>query len=191
MENSGFLALLQRGTKKVIWVTSSYCSLNSDYDLVAATPETFDPEKAGVSVDLYDKFGYGYATKAFYYTKNQVFAKQALLPLVRQMASLKKDGKPIVLRVQLEVEQNGWWGIQGGRSVDIIFVYLQKVADFEKSLPSDTQDEINKEEDGAFPGYPIYATGLANLKACQVNLLAAQAEYCVRERQDEFLQFCK
>merc|ERR1712048_763204 len=112
LENSGLLALLQRGARKVIMVESSYRGLNSDYNLAAASVDTFDPDKAGVTEDLYDKFGYGYANQYLYYSHNQVFAKDELLPVVRQIAALKKSGKPAVVHVSLQVVSNSWWGIE-------------------------------------------------------------------------------
>lgn len=190
LENSGLLALLQRGAKKVIMVASSYRGLNPDYDISAATVESFDPVQACVTEDLFDKFGYGYDTKNNYYSHNQVFLKEKLLHVVKEIASLKKQGRPAVVRAQLEVVENRWWGIMGGRSVDLLIIYLEKVADFEEALPADTQHELSKGKDGSLSGYPILSTGLSDMKACQVNLLAAQGEYCVRESRDEIKQFC-
>jgi len=181
---------LQRGARKVIMVESSYRGLNSDYNLAAASVDTFDPDKAGVTEDLYDKFGYGYANANLYYSHNQVFAKDELLPIVREIASLKKSGKPAVIRVSLEVVPNSWWGIEGGRSVELLLVYLEKVANFEDLLPHDTQGHLAQGKDGPFSGYPIYSTSLAGLAPCQVNLLAAQGEFCIRENSAEFVQFC-
>merc|ERR1719401_3161519 len=110
LENAGLLALLQRGANKVIWVASSYRGLNSDYDLDAATEDTFDPDQAGVTEQLYDKFGYGYETADLFYSHNQVFAKDSLLPIVREIAALKNDGKPAVVNLSLEVLENAWVG---------------------------------------------------------------------------------
>merc|ERR1712048_437116 len=112
LENSGLLALLQRGARKVIMIESSYRGLNPDYNLAAASVETFDPDEAGVTEALYDKFGYGYATANLFYSHNQVFAKDELLPIVRQIAALKKSGKPAVVSASLEVVSNSWWGIE-------------------------------------------------------------------------------
>lgn len=176
--------------KKVIWVASAYRGLNPDYDFTAATVEGFDPDKAGVVEELYDKFGYGYATESLYYSHNQVFKKESLLPVVKTIAACKSKGKPAVLRVTLDVMQNTWWGIEGGRSLEVLIIYLEKVADFEDSLPSDTQHELAKGWRGSLPDYPIYETGLGKLTACQVNLLAAQGEYCVRESNGDFMDFC-
>jgi len=190
LENAGLLALLQRGAKKAIWVANSYRGLNSDYDLAAATAENFDPDKAGVIEQLYDKFGYGYQNKEYYYSNNQVFEKEALLPLVQQIVALKKDGQPAVIRASFEVLPNTWWGIKGGNTVEIFLIYLERVADFEDLLPLDTQKELAKGDDGRFPGYPTYKTSLADLRPCQVNLLAAQAEFCVRSNKAELIEFC-
>merc|ERR1712048_1226779 len=189
-DNAGLLALLQRKAEKVLWVANSYRGLKEDYDYESATPETFDPDAAGVVEQLYDKFGYGYNTKDFYYANNQVFSKALLLPLVKQLVDLKNEGKPAVIRASFEVHPNSYWGIEGGSTVEILLVYLEKVNGFEQSLPACTQAELARGESGLFPKFPIYKTSVS-LPACQVNLLAAQGEYSVMENADLFRDFLR
>jgi len=187
-DNSGLLALLQRGGKKVVWIANCYRGLSTTYDYDNATVETFDPDAAGVVEQLYDKFGYGYNTSSYYYANNQVFSKNQLLPLVRRLVDLKQRGKPAIVRAHFELQANSYWGIEGGPTVEILLVYLEKVADFEKSLPPDTKAELAKGEEGLFPNFPLYKTGVG-LPACDVNLLAAQGEYCVKENMNMFRSF--
>jgi len=195
LDNSGLLALLQRGSQKVVWIASSFQSLSTSYDYDTATPETFDPAAAKVLEQLSDKFGYGKDSFSDQLTNNQVFEKRALIELVRKLVALKKAGQPAVVRFSLEVLGNAWWGITGGRTVDILLMYLEKTSDFEAQLPADTQTALGS-ADGPFANYPIYDTlgenglhDLVGLTACQVNLLAAQAEYSVRYHSELFRNF--
>mmetsp|Transcript_107116 Transcript_107116/g.301460 ORF Transcript_107116/g.301460 Transcript_107116/m.301460 type:complete len:540 (-) Transcript_107116:104-1723(-) len=189
-DNSGLLALLQRGASKVIWIANSYRSLSTTYDFSNATPETFDPVAASVVEQLYDKFGYGYNTDSLYYGNNQVFSQDLLLPLVKKIVALKNAGKPAVVTARYELQANSYWGIQGGSKIEILLVYLEKVADFENMLPPDTQADLARGDEGSFPNYPILKTSITT-SACNVNLLAAQGEYSVMQNAEMFREFVK
>jgi len=195
LDNSGLLALLQRGADKVIWVASSFESLSTSYNYTSATTETFDPAAAHVLDQISGKFGYAEGSFSQQITQNQVFKKSALLQVVRQLVVLKEAGQPAVARFRLEILENPWWGIAGGRTVDILLVYLEKTSDFEAKLPADTQTALHS-TDVPFADYPIYKTlgenglhNLVGLTPCQVNLLAAQAEYSVRHHAELFREF--
>lgn len=187
-DNAGLLALLQRQADKIVWIANSYRGLNQNYDYENATPETFDPEAAGVVDQLYDKFGYGYETGIVFYSNNTVFPKGELLPSVKQLVALKKAGKPAIVPVSLRVLPNSFWGIKGWQTVEILLVYLDTVTEFEQSLPADTQAELAREGSGLFPKFSTYQTGVS-LSACQVNLLAAQSEYSVMQNETLFRKF--
>merc|ERR1711988_1862468 len=95
-----------------------------------------------------DKFGYPYSSPGSYYTHNQVFAKDELPPLMCQMQQLKQAGKPVVLRSRHRVLPNSWWGIEGGKSVELVIVYLEQSSDFEKQLPEETRDSLGPKKAG-------------------------------------------
>merc|ERR1712187_53224 len=151
---------------------------------------------------IYDRIGYGYGDYSDdysmllamrppdYLSHNQVFKKSQLLPLVKRIVDLKSRGQPAVLHAKLEVQEKKWWGITGGRDVEIILIYLEEVRDFEESLPSDTRSELKMGENGQFSSFPIYETAIGNLRSCQVNLLAAQGEYSVHQFETELTKFC-
>jgi hypothetical protein len=155
-DNSGLLALLQRRASKVIWVANSYQPLSDSYDFAKVTPETFDPAKAGVVVELLDKFGYGVDSATYYHGHNQVFEKRALLSVVQKLVSLKSEGKPTVVEFTLPVQQNPWWGIKGDFSPTVVLIYLEKISEFENALPKDSQEELRKGIFGNFGNFPYY-----------------------------------
>jgi hypothetical protein len=197
LDNSGLLALLQRGARRVVWIASAYRELSTDYDYAGATPATFDPEAAKVVEQLYVNFGYPTNSLGYHYTHNQVFRKDRLLDVIRALVAMRDDGKPAVCRFNCEVLPNTWWGISGGFEVDVLLIYLDSASNFEAALPDDTKAELAKKSDGDFANFPIYSTVGNNgssinelgLTACQVNLLAAQAEYSVCQNADVFRDF--
>jgi len=204
MDNSGILALLQRGATKVAMWASTYIPLASKrypkLDFCKLQGTTWD-ELLGDADDLVvapmvsDKFGYPYSSPGSYYTHNQVFAKEELPSLLCQMQQLKQAGKPVVLRSRHRVLPNSWWGIEGGNSVDLLIVYLEQSSDFEKQLPEETRKSLGPKKaenrtwasSGDLARFPHYKTTgqteqhleITRLTNREVNLLAGQSEYAV------------
>lgn len=196
IDNSGLLPLLQRRARKVIWIATSYMPM-TEYDYEKATFGNFDPYEAQVVDQVAAAFGYGLNNKdeGYFYSNNQVFKKTELLPICRKLWNLKSQGKPCVLKETLEVLPNNYWGIVGGYEVSLVLVYLDQCTDFQKQLPEEVQQEIAKGAGGAFENFPIYKTTGNNkddrlgLTTAQVNLLAAQGEYAVRQNAELFREF--
>jgi len=191
-ENTGLLALLQRGASKVAVMINTYAPLDTKVDFCEA-PADFDCTGL-VSYDMADKFGYyspGSVTMAFD-TNNQIFDKRDLLPLLCELGKLRKAGKPLAVRETLMLVENTWWGIEGGRAVDVAFVLLDKSEEFESRLPADTQAKLKSGSMmGELTDYPYFKTIFPNedataLTNVQVNLLAAQMEYTVMQNADMF-----
>ncbi|CAK9080133.1 Uncharacterized protein SCF082_LOCUS38220 [Durusdinium trenchii] len=193
IDNSGLLPLLQRRSRKVIWIASSYRPLQ-DYDFEGATIDNFDPDAAGVIDQLSSLFGYGLndQDEGYFYANNQVFKKSQLLPICRKLFALKSSGKPMVLKESLDVLPNSYWGIRGDYQVSFVLIYLDECAEFQQQLPQEVRDEIAKGPNGMLENYPIYKTtgnnkeDMLGLNTAQVNLLAAQGEYAVRQNAHLF-----
>ncbi|CAK0806966.1 unnamed protein product [Prorocentrum cordatum] len=118
LENTGLLAMLQRRAKRIAVMMNTAAPFDQDTDFCGA-PHDFDPS-GKVAGDLSDKFGFpGPQIKgAMFYSKNQVFARRELLPLLCELGGLLKAGKPLVARRRLQVLANDWWGIAGGDEVE-------------------------------------------------------------------------
>lgn len=86
-------------------------------------------------------------------------------------------------------------GVSNLPEVSLVLIYLEEVKDFQEQLPLETQEELAKGAAGAFENYPIYKTTNNNsgdvlgLTTAQVNLLAAQGEYAVRQHAELFKEF--
>ncbi|CAE7488334.1 unnamed protein product, partial [Symbiodinium sp. CCMP2456] len=118
-----------------------------------------------------------------------VFERSQCLAFCRELKDLREQGKPVVVNKKLSVLPNAWWGIKGGYEVELVLVYLDQCRDFEAQLPTETREQIAKGDQGAFANFPIYPVTRQNeddmigLTPQQAHLLAAQAEYSVRENE--------
>jgi len=183
MENSGLLAMLQRGVKKAAMWINTPVPIGMDYDFcapdAASTPYDGEWIKDKVDVIFSALFGSGVDTIDDGFLKhNQVFPQADLAPTMCAFQELKKAGKPLVYRTTYAVQANSWWGIPGGWDLQVVMNYAEKSAEFESRLPEETQQDLPE-------NYPYYDTGLYLTKK-QVNILAAQSEYAVRENEHFF-----
>jgi len=134
-------------------------------------------------------------TKLIDYGHNQVFLSSDLVLLGNRLQVLKDAGKAAVVRQTFRVQPNSWWGIKGNYDVDLTLVYNAQCKEFESLLPKETSNELRREYGGKFENFPHYKTtsqndalssGLVGLTASQVNLLAAQGEYTIRQNEAIF-----
>ncbi|CAE8697379.1 unnamed protein product, partial [Polarella glacialis] len=166
-------------------LTTNFCDVGPDADLTSAA-----------TVDFSCLFGYctDGDQLSFSYVRDQVFSKGDFAPLLCQLQTELLAGRSAVASMTHQILANTWWGISGDFQAEIIWVYNAKVAKFEERLPSETQAELARGDQGPFAYYPFYKTLFqnppqsSNLHANQVNLLAAQAEYTILEHRD---LFCK
>lgn len=212
IENSGLLALLQRGARKAVMWASTYIPLKSkrypDLDFCNPPSGTSwerlldDPDDLIVAPMISDKFGFKYKDAGSFYTNNQVFAPADLPPVLCKMYELLQAGKPIVHRASLNVLPNKWWGIKGGHAVDLVIVYLDQSKVFEAKLPASTRFALGPADSekrtwttsGEFARFPRYSTirqteestEIIRLTNSEVNLLAAQSEFAVRQNEQIF-----
>lgn len=204
IENSGLLAMLQRGARRVVWF------LNTDMEIISSAKYSFCGGTSHWSTEtsftgfasnqLYDKFGFYHdssSRQSEFLGHNKVFDSDGIFDILCGLQKLRDTGKPAVLRTSLEVKQNTWWGILGGFNVDLILVYNERCSDFEGLLPQETQLQLKNGNSGPFAYFPFFHTTLQNRGRFtsytheQVNLLAAQAEYSVLQNAELFRQFLR
>ncbi|CAK9117639.1 unnamed protein product [Durusdinium trenchii] len=117
----------------------------------------------------------------------RVFGENEVAALLHQLQVRRNAGEPGVVRRTLRVVRNETWQIPGGFSVDLVLIHIDRVDNFEKSLPEDTYEELKKGFSGCFTSFPFLRPkissveqGSAAFSVRQANLLAALAEYHVR-----------
>lgn len=195
VENTGVIAMIQRGARRIAMWVSTYVPLTLDYDFCkngepkdgyrgAKLQEQVDIDFAslfGVAVDL--------STTGFL-SHNQVFPTARLAPLLCELQKLKGAGKPLVHHVSLTTQENHWWHIEGGREIELIINYADYCGDFQAKLSDEARSKIRQMSSWWHVDYPYYETGIF-LNNAQVNLLAAQAEYQVRENRKLYEEFLR
>lgn len=190
IENSGVLAMLQRGASRIVWLVNTDTGLSAEVpfcDLFGKNLDEIDP-RGWVTNQVTDKFGYGHNSASVWLGKNQVFSKSDFLPLLCDAQKLMKAGKPTVVKKTHTVVPNSWWGIKGNTDVEVLYVFNERCRDFEELLPEDTRYQV--EHGDQFKGFPFYKTTLQNfpqftaLRTEQVRLLAAQGEYAMLQNTD-------
>eukprot|EP00913_Durusdinium_trenchii_P030917 g28958.t1 len=186
MDNSGLLPILQRkdfcGSRRM---TSP--ELNS-----AAT--WYFVDKFGLAAHMKGQFQmHNQASKCVVKllilagSSTQVFHFADLQPMLCDLQTHRRAGRPAAALRKLEVLKNSWWGIEGGWTVELLVIYMDKTRLFERRLPEDTRKEIKAGKDGMFANFPHFPLmqqnpgSLTSFTSAQVNLLSAQVEFSVRK----------
>ncbi len=103
------------------------------------------------------------------------FSREMYAPLVENLVKKKADGKTALHKSRYTVRDAPHYGIEGGWEVDVLWVYNERVADWEKRLPATIRKKIGTGSLGNFPHYRTFFQNppkIIDLSATQVNLLA-------------------
>ena len=155
LENLGVMPLLIRKVKRIVVFINTNDPVISETQINNSLPPLF-----GQTPDFMD---------------NHVFDPAKYGPLVQALLAAKSDGRPVVHRDMYRVRQNDLYGVEGGWDVDILWVYNERVRDWEGQLRSEVRERIGR---GSLANFPHYLTFLQNppaiidLSATQVSLLS-------------------
>ena len=192
LENYGLIPLLMRGVKKIILFINTETPLNTKYDPDGATYQSDLDSNFPVLFGI-DVIKGGAVEKV-----NHVFPTKDYAPLVRALQKMKLAGEPMIYSTTHELVENPWWGLPGGGSVEMLYVYLDQVESWKKQLKLEVRAELDLGDLGEFPHFPNYKTideninppwGLTKLTQRQVNLLAALTCWVVRSNEATFKNF--
>ena len=174
LEDYGLIALLQRRVENAVVFINTSTKLSLSYD--PDQPPTLDD----IDSNLGPLFGY----PNYIQPNNQVFPTAEWAPLVRTLQRCKEAGRTLLAVQQLPVLDNDWWGIRGGWTVRVCWVYNDRVLDWEHLLneatgiPEAIRQGNSKDPSGPFQNFPCYAVtgqnqaGSLALTPAQINLLA-------------------
>mmetsp|Transcript_108757 Transcript_108757/g.272559 ORF Transcript_108757/g.272559 Transcript_108757/m.272559 type:complete len:721 (-) Transcript_108757:203-2365(-) len=185
IEDTGLLPMLQRRAKRIalfLFVgpgqqlndAVDFCDLSTRISKGSFDPKSFEP-KGKLADSIYVLFGYGYDDGKWHKMHNTVFKQNEMFHVACGLQRLKKQGKPLVFKAKHAVQPNPYWGIQGGYTVEIAYVYNDKIPEFEELLPLDTQKSLTKD----MKGFPTDLPAGLYMKPRIIKLMAAQAEYAV------------
>jgi len=189
IDDTGVNAALQRGATNIVSVIASDRALEQGVDY--CTSEDYQPTGKELQYMFANLFGVGLTARGSalgYHEHSQVFSKAEYMPALCEFQKMQAAGKPLVLRRQLTTVENRWWGIESGRSVDIIFMPLSKSTDFESLLPLDTRVAVDTE--AGLSQWPHFKTAFQNAPDLtqytprQINLLSSLTEWSVYENEE-------
>lgn len=196
IEDTGLLPMLQRRVPRIalflfvgpgqqLNASVDYCKLSTQIASGGFDPSTF--KAAGNICDsLYTMFGYGYDDGQWHKSHNTVFKQSDMFEVGCEIQKLKQDGKPLVIKKTHKVQANSYWGIRPYQ-VEIIYMYNDRVPEFEKRLPKDTQNALQH----GMKGFPTDLPAGLYMKPRIIKLMAAQAEYSIMENKDLFVKLFK
>ncbi len=140
----------------------------------------YQPYQEGEGYRLYA----GDDTPAFAEGQNsQVFPSGAFADLLRGLWQASGSGanlRPALFSQSLDVQANRWFGVPGGRTVTVLWVYTARVRDWYDALSSDVRALLGDFDDPAsFHSFPHYGTLDTDLSATEINLLASLTAWTV------------
>jgi hypothetical protein len=141
----------------------------------------YQPFQAGKGYVLYPSTG---EPKAFPQGRNsRVFDPASFADFLRglwQASGSGHDTSAALLKQSLAVQPNPWFGIAGGKTVNVLWVYTNRVKAWYDLLRPDVQailgDFDNPMSFSSFPHYPTFNTDLTPTK---VNLLSSLTSWTV------------
>ena len=187
LEDYGIISLLLRRVENIAVFINTGTPLNLAYE------PSRPPGEDDVDYNLGPLFGYPTATQP----DNQVFAKSRWSPLIRALQAAKSDGRTVMTTTELEVLPNRWWGVAGGGRARVLWIYNDRVADWESRLEPSTGirraiEVGNAAGEGPFKDFPTYPVSGENrpgslaLTPEQINLLADLSCWNVTDNADVF-----
>jgi hypothetical protein len=174
LDNYGLMPILLRKVPRIAVFINTDVRLRLDYDPDDPPgPDDIDPT-------LPPLFGFTNPYSPF----NQVFERSRYAEIVRALQRAREAGRTVMTTSELTVLPNTWWGIEGGSRVTILWVYNDRVREWESMIPERTgvPEAIEAgnlpHPSGPFAGFPNYrvsgqnAPGSLALTPPQINLLA-------------------
>ncbi|CAJ1332981.1 unnamed protein product [Effrenium voratum] len=186
MDNSGLLPILQRKVPRVVMFVNTDVPISLKSDFCEQRPMAAPELGSAATWYFVDKFGLAAHAAGQFQMHNQVFHFADLQPILCDLQTHRRAGRPAISMRKLEVLKNSWWGIEGGWTVQLLVVYMDKSQVFENQLPKDTQKEIGAGKEGMLANYPHFPLmkqnpgSLTSFTSVQVNLLAAQVEFSTK-----------
>ena len=195
-ENLHLISMLRRtALKGFIIITNSNVPMSpkSKWDPTVRPPTTAEmddtiPNYFGVKVDKPDA--------PWDYSKNHVFDTSQFTAFCVAMQTAIASGNGGVVAMELKVVENSYWGIEGGRTVNVTWYLNSRVYNWEEMLPpflkkdvvpAGPKDPTNlPSEKSKFPTFPHYPTSKLQLNDVQSNLLANMMGWVVLKNQDLF-----
>ena len=191
VENLAMIGLVRRGVRTILACFSS--------DQPLATNKTWDPRTQAptakvIDADIPSYFGVNIAQLGQDEHRDQIFAKSDFVRVAMQMQASQAEGHGIVTTTALKTVENLWWGIPAGLELNVTWIVLGRVLQWEAELPADIAKQVVPEGKaaasdphklpifGAFRNFPNLNTGTQQtLSHAQANLLSSLGGWIIRK----------
>ena len=212
-ENSGINAMLSYTDvdNVIAFLNSSTAMAAGAFGVIDADGNEVPGTKVIITSDIPPLFGYqpynpkkGYVlyegdpNPVFPQGKNsKVFDSCKLAEVIQGLWEASGGGAnsaSAIFRQKLEVMDNAWFGVQGGRPVDVLWVYPNRAQEWFDELNPAVQALLAPFDDPSTLNYfPHYSTLETDLTATQINLLANFTAWMVaaEENAEKFLGMYK
>ena len=204
VDNTAIIPLLRRGVRRIVAGTaSSVAADNAKTNATAWAASQWDvaglfgavPREApgikrgrvnGMRVDDFNAF-------------MQVFETGGYERLYGAISAAVAEGRPATYRLKAKVLPNAWQGVEGGYDVDLLWLFNQPCAEFERALPAETRDALGgarrddktdkqQKRAGGAPDlktFPMISTFNADYSAALTTLLSGQSEWQANQALDQ------
>jgi hypothetical protein len=206
LENWGVIPLLMRGVKKIVIFINSDQVIDPSYDPTKKTYESdVDSELPGLfGIPVYSHSLFSNGIEPDF---NHVFPSEDYAAVVNGLKAQRQAGQPMVYQASHVLQENKNWGLPGGATVEVLYVYLDKVDAWHSQITDRVvRAELDLGDLGMFPHFPNYNTvdenivptigdklpapwGLTELTPQQVNLLADLTCWVVRNSEETIRSF--
>jgi hypothetical protein len=208
-ENSGVNAMLSYTDvdNVIAFLNASTAMAAGAFGVIDSAGHEVPGTKVIITSDIPPLFGYqpynprkGYVlyegdpNPVFPQGKNsQVFESHLLAEVIQGLWEASGSGAnsgSAIYRQTLEVRDNAWFGVQGNRTVNVLWVYPNRTQDWFDELNPAVQALLEPFDDPTTLNYfPHYSTLETDLTATQINLLANFTAWMVaaEENSEQFL----
>lgn len=194
LENTGICAMLSYSDidSIIAFVNSPTPMVQTPHGVIDADGNRVPGTEILVDGQLPPLFGYhaydkhkGYSlmtdSDVGFDSRSRVFPPEAFVDLLKALwensGNLENPGsnaQPAICSQTLEIVDNEWFGVVGGRSIQVVWMYLNDVTDWRSQLSSDVQSLVGSTKD-----FPNFKTLHTNLSAKEINLLASMTAWSV------------
>ena len=157
LENLGIMSLLMRKVERIVVFVNTKTPLRGG-------------DKDEINDSIRPLFG---QTPKF--DLNHVFPADRYQELIDNLLAQKEAEHTVMHKATYPVREAPHYGIEDGWEVDVLWVYNDRVKDWEKQLPATIRKKIATGSLGTFPHYRTFFQNppkVIDLSATQVNLLA-------------------
>jgi len=183
LENLGIMPLLMRKVAKIVVFVNTKDALEFDDEgnltkINDSIPPLFNKPN---SYDEDDDESFGL---------NCVFEESKYEDLVNGLRAEKDADQTVMFKDTYAVKDNPHYGIEGGWDVEVLWVYNERVGEWEEKLSVEVRDQIGSGNE--LPNFPHYKTVFQNfpkvidLKPEEVNLLAHLSSWNIKQNEAKF-----